>query len=97
MAYIIWILIIGFIIVQSFPDIVNYLKEENIPQQAGELVREFNSSYKPEVAPTIINTCNVTCFEGKQTIEINGKIYHLGLVKNTWGDLESIDCEQKEK
>jgi prepilin-type N-terminal cleavage/methylation domain-containing protein len=35
----------------------------------------------------------IECVEGKQTIKIQGEVFYLGRIKNTWGDLEAINCE----
>lgn len=83
------------------PELLSWLKTEKIASLLGEQVREFKSGYEdPKMkkdVPTIINSCNTDCLEGKQTIKIGDKIYFLGVVKNTWGDLEKIDCLDKEQ
>ncbi len=33
------------------------------------------------------------CSDGKRTIVVDGELYFLGKVKNTWGDLEGVPCE----
>jgi len=87
------VVIIGAVIVAT----LDWAKEEKIAKQVGELVSEFKEGAETK---TIIETKTVTvdrsgvnCLDGKKTVTINGVVYHLGLIKNTWGDLEAVDCQ----
>lgn len=77
--------------------VLEWAKDEKIAQQLGEFTAEFKQSAEPT---TIIKTETVTidrsgvnCLDGKKTVTIEGVVYHLGLIKNTWGDLEGVDCQ----
>lgn len=87
------IAIIGLIASTS----LEWVKEEKIGQQLGEIVAEFKEGVEPETrveTKTItVDRSGVICLEGKKTVTIDGVVYHLGLIKNSWGDLEAVDCQ----
>jgi len=66
-----------------------------IAQKTGSLIKEFKQEATPEVVTetVTIDRSGVTCQDGKKVIEIDGVVYHLGLIKNTWGDLTPVDCQ----
>jgi hypothetical protein len=76
--------------------VLEWVKEEKIAQQLGEFTAEFKGSSEPiiQIQKEIvtIDKSGVICLDGKKTIMIDGETYHLGRVKNTWGDLEGVDC-----
>ena len=92
---ILMIMIIGAVIVAS----LEWAREEKIGKQLGEIVSEFKESseqvtqFQPETKTVTIDRSGVNCLDGKKTITINGVVYHLGTIKNTWGDLEAVDCQ----
>lgn len=95
--FLFYIGVIGALSVTFYPKIIDFIETEQVPQKAGEIVRSFNSTYKPEESTTIINSCNVMCVDGVKTIEVGGIVYRLGVVKNTWGDLDSVVCQQEKE
>lgn len=88
---IIMVIIIGAVIVAS----LEWAKEKKIGKQLGEIVGEFKQGSEPkiQVKTKTIDRSGVDCLDGKKTITIDGVVYHLGLIKNSWGDLESVDCQ----
>lgn len=96
MGYFVWVLILVVIIINNAPELFNYIREEGIAEEVGEIARTFNESYDPNApAPVIMSECNIDCLEGKKIITLDGIVYHLGVVKNSWGDLEGVDCPIK--
>lgn len=90
---ILMVMIIGAIVVGS----LEWMRENQIGKQFGEVVSEFKQSAEKNAEPitetVTIDRSGVTCLDGKKTITINGVVYHLGLIKNSWGDLEAVDCQ----
>jgi len=89
--------------------IIGILAALLIPGLAGWIGRDSGSSniveYKqssvqvtpveePETKETkVINDCGIKCIDGKKAIEVDGVIFQLSKIKNSWGDLEGIDCQ----
>jgi hypothetical protein len=88
---IITLAIIGFIITTG----LEFLTDEEVGKKVGALVSDFNGEVEPKVVTKTVTIDNsgVNCLDGKKTITISGETYHLGRIKNTWGDLESVDCQ----
>jgi prepilin-type N-terminal cleavage/methylation domain-containing protein len=89
------LMIVLAVIAFLIPAILAFMEDEKIAQKTGSLIKEFKQEATPEVVTetVTIDRSGVTCQDGKKTITIDGVVYHLGLIKNTWGDLESIDCQ----
>ncbi len=89
------IAIFGVVAAIVIPAVFEFMDNEKIAQKTGQLVREFKQEADPEVQikTVTIDKSGVICQEGKKTINIDGVIYHLGTIKNTWGDLEAVDCQ----
>lgn len=98
------IVIAMFSIIASIiiPNVYYYMKKEKIAQRSGKLVKEFKQELESDVVvdvtledeakTVIVDEFSIKCINGKKTIVINGKIYHIGIV-DTWDDIKSIDCE----
>jgi prepilin-type N-terminal cleavage/methylation domain-containing protein len=81
------IMIIGSLLVPAF---FKFMEDEKANQEPTNLL-QFKKEAKVETK--FINNSRINCLDGKQTITINGVVYHLGLIKNSWGDLEGVDCQ----
>jgi prepilin-type N-terminal cleavage/methylation domain-containing protein len=79
----------------AIPAIMQFVADEDIAGKTGVFVREFKQEANPEIKiETVeIDRSGVKCQDGKKVVEIGGVIYHLGTIKNTWGDLEAVDCQ----
>lgn len=104
------IAILGIFFAIVLPPVIVWMKKENIASEAGSLVKEFkaaaadkneqhtNSTEVKQGAPirkTLESNNSVKCVEGKKFIVINGEEFALGKVKNKWGDIDPISCEEK--
>jgi len=89
------ILIIGIFTSVAIPSFFEWAKEEKIAQQAGNLIKEFKEESEPKVITNnvVIDKLGVSCQDGQKIIELDGVIYHLGTIKNTWGDLAPVECQ----
>ena len=89
--------IIGIIGSIFIPAVLQFMQDEKIAQKTGSLIKEFKQEASTEVrveTKTItIDKSGVKCRDGKKVIEIDGVEYHLGLIKNSWGDLAPIECQ----
>jgi len=78
--------------------VFNFMEKEKIAQKTGSLIKEFKDEVNPEIKvitkTKIIDKSGVQCLEGKKVITIDGVTYYLGTVKNTWGDLTPVECEE---
>jgi len=84
--------IISIVASVVIPGIFKFMKDEKVAQKTGELVREFKNELDPEVKSKPVKLPPfIKCFEGRQVIEISGKMYHIGNI-DTWGDIKSIEC-----
>ncbi len=85
------ILVSGFIISAG----LKFLEREEVAKKVGSMVSDFNGEVKSKVITktVVIDKSDVNCLDGKKTISINGETYHLSKIKNTWGDLEAVDCQ----
>ena len=94
---IIVIVIIMLVASVAIPAIMQFVSDEDLASKTGVFVREFKQEANPEVRvetkTVTIDKSGVICQEGKKVITIDGVIYHLGTIKNTWGDLEAVDCQ----
>lgn len=80
------------------PLALNFLKDENIGQKVGGIVKEFKQEVEETKVITIATKpvlSNVECLNGKRVIHVNGEIYHIGKI-DSWGDIKSIDCNTGE-
>ena len=85
------IMILGSIIV---PNIIQWASDEKIAQKTGSLVKEFKQEAQPEVKikTVTINRSGIKCIDGRQAIEVDGKIYYIGEL-DSWDDIKSIECK----
>jgi prepilin-type N-terminal cleavage/methylation domain-containing protein len=88
------IMVVGSI---AIPIAMEFVRDEDLASKAGVFVREFKQEVDPEVRveteTVTIDRSGVNCLDGKKTITIDGVVYHLGKIKNSWGDLEAVDCQ----
>jgi len=88
-------LIVGIAIIGILMSLLfTFLEDEKIVQKTGALVK-FKQEVKPIVKnkTIILDKCGIKCIGGKKIIEIDGIVYYLGTIKNSWGDLETVDCD----
>lgn len=82
------IAIIGILSLLFIPTIVSYFDETKDTSKGG-----YSQSTSIEEPKIVNQNNNLKCVDGKKVIELNGEVFHLGKIKNSWGDLESIDCQ----
>jgi len=78
--------IIGILAAIAIPEF--HKKREQALQKRTTTIVNLKKAVKKIKTSTI----NIRCVSGKKAIEINGEFYHIGKL-DTWGDVESIDCE----